>query len=299
MFKKLIKGAKKLIKGVGRAIKKVGKAVKSALKSPFVKALVIGAAVFFGVPWVAGALQVGSASAAGLTGAAWWKSTLGLGAAAAAPAAAGVAPVAGTASAAGTGMAGTVAAPFGTTAPALTMGDAAAKTLAGVQGAAQVGVTPAWASGGAKAAGGLLGGVSTNANQTLAESVGGGAGDPVSKTGLKAFTQNAVKKLGSTWSGLGDTAKAAVISGGMQAAGNVIKGYAEGAAKDEELKREEELRAAQSVYGLRRDGSNAAQAYDPAAILREATAGYQHRGLLGPTATDATLPPDPADRYRA
>jgi hypothetical protein len=93
------------------------------------------------------------------------------------------------------------------------------------------------------------------------------------------------------------TAQAAVISGAFQGIGTAVKGWSEGAAKEEELKREDELLAAQSIYGVRRDGSNADSAYDPAAIMREALAGYDH-GLLGPAQPNSMYPVDPGDRYR-
>jgi len=76
-FKALKKGVKSLVKGVKNVFRSVVKGVKKLFSSPLGKAILIGAALFFGIPAAAGALGIGASTGAGAT--AWWSSTFGLG----------------------------------------------------------------------------------------------------------------------------------------------------------------------------------------------------------------------------
>ena len=248
----------------------------------------MGAAIFFGVPWIAGKLAIGAAGKASLAGASWWKSTLGIGAQAGAGAGA-AATTTGTAaaaapssfSAAAAGGASAQGASFGTG-----IGSMAGNASA-VQGAATVG-----SAGGGTI--GTLGAGAGTATNTISSAAAGGAsaGTAATNTGLLARAGGAVKGL---WGGLGDTGRAAAITMGGNMLSGAAKAKAERQAIEDEQRREDELKARESIYGVRHDGSNVDQAYDPASMMPDYSQGFRP-GLLsqGPPVRPEWLAANPA-----
>jgi len=228
-LKSLAKGIKRIGRALKSAVSSIGKAVKSVFKSPIGKAVLLGAGLFFGVPFAANALKLSSAAAAGSTGGAWWGSTFGIGQAATA----GAGQATATSLSAATPLSTTVAttAPTAITSPAL---------------------ASAGTGGFSSAAGSLGSAAATTAPTTTAS------------TGI----------LGKLWTGLGDAGKAAVIN----MAGNALTGSAEAKAeqkkREEEWRREDEAKAAQSIYGVRHDGGRPVYDYHVGSLLAQAGTGF-------------------------
>lgn len=237
----IVKGVKKVFKAVTKIPKAIGSAVnkvhKKLRQSKIYKIALTAAAVYFGGAALIG-MAGGGGAAAGLSSA--WGGLQGAGSALMAG------NFSGAASALGSGFMGT----YGTAAAT-----AAGSTLAGAAPLTQVGSSLSAPLIGEGAAVGLSNGVltagasapasglasmglsapsaiSTAANSAVSSLAGGGA----AKGGL----------LSGLWGGLGDAGKAAVITSGVNMAGQMIQGHAAEKAAEEERKRRNTWGASES-----------------------------------------------------
>lgn len=200
--KKVFKAVTKIPKTIGSAINKVHKKLR---QSKIYKIAVTAAAVYFGGAALMG-MASGSGAAAGLSSA--WGGLQGAGSALMAG------NFSGAASAIGSGFMGT----YGTA--AATAGTALAGTGGAITAGGVTAATPAAQAGlasfGASTAAPTVASAATTAGTTAASSGG---------------------LLSGLWSGLGEAGKAAVVTGGVNMAGQMIQGHAAEKAAEEERER--------------------------------------------------------------
>lgn len=223
LLKKLKKGVKNVFKGVKKVFKKALKFVGKIAASKWGKILMTAASIYMGGIAIYGAIQGVAQAGAGAT----FMQTFAAGAKGAL--AAMGSPVATGAKALGLG--------------AETAGGAAA--LGGASGAGAFGAPAGWgelgtaAAGGAEAAGGAGAGLLATSAETAAAAAPGVAsmGAPA---GWAAAGQGAAQGAGASGGLLSKAAGAAwdfaKSPGGSKLIGNVIKGYGEGQAAEEEAK---------------------------------------------------------------
>lgn len=224
----ITRGISRAISSVGRAISSVGRGIGRAVSSVFGssvgKALLLGTAIFFGAPMVAGAMG-GAGASAGAT--AWWKSTFGLGQAAGQTAGQGIASMMG----GGTTTLGTV------TSPTAAIGSTVGSGL-GAAPAAPLGITGGTLPSGFSSA--VAGGVTPAATQATGL-----------LSGMTNTVQNAAGAVGEWWGGLGDFSKGTIYNMAGQAVSNYAQIRAEEKRLEEQRREEKKRRDAQSIFMVR------------------------------------------------
>lgn len=228
----IVKGVKKVFKGVSKAVtgvvKGVSKVASKIAKSKIFKVALTAATVYFGGAALIG-MAGGGGAAAGLSSA--WGGLQGAGSALMAG------NFSGAASALGSGFMGT----YGTAAAT-----AAGSTLAGAAPLTQVGSSLSAPLIGEGAAVGLSNGVLTAGASAPVSGLASmglsapGAISTAAKSAASSLAGGGAAKgglLSGLWGGLGDAGKAAVITSGVNMAGQMIQGHAAEKAAEEERER--------------------------------------------------------------